>query len=231
MARRTTTGLGRIAPFACIAVLASLMLAGGLQARTPAGADAYRARVRHAIEAIPYKIGPAVGSDVEPTRAAQLLLTPNKIFQRRYTDPSTGWAQSLMIVHCNDARDMRGHYPPNCYPAHGWNAESAETVGITLETQQADAMRYTFTRRDDLIDRRMTVLDFFVIPEGGGSVFADMKKMGRTARSSDVGGLGVAQVQIVFDEDSSPEWRERMVRESLAAIAPAIRVIGEGVRK
>jgi hypothetical protein len=225
------SGLGRFAPYVCIAMLAGLFFAGGLQASTPKGADDYRARVRKAIDAIPYKIGPAVGSDVEPTRAAILLLSPNKIFQRRYVDPSTGWSQSLLIVHCKDVRDMTGHYPPNCYPAHGWRSQGAERAPIQLDGESAEAMVFRFSRPEEITDRRMIVFDFFIIPDEGGTIFADMEEMDRAARASKVGGLGVAQVQIVLDEDSSPQWRETMVRESLLAVAPAVKVIGQGVKR
>lgn len=227
---RPRAGVARFAPYACVALLVVFMLAGGLHARTPAGADTYRAAVRTVIESIPYKVGPAVGADVEPTRAAQLLLTPNKIFQRRYTDPSTGWGFSLLIVHCNDARDMRGHYPPNCYPRHGWQQDSAENASLPVDGVDQPAMCYRFSRNDEITARAMTIYDFFIIPDGGGSIFADMKKMGFAARSSEVGGLGVAQVQVVFDDDSSPAWRREMLEEIMPAITPTLRVVGQGVR-
>jgi hypothetical protein len=225
------SGLGRLGPYACAALLAGLFAAGGLEARTPQGADEYRARVRKAIDAIPYKIGPSVGADMEPTRAAILLLSPNKIFQRRYVDPSTGWAASLLIVHCRDVRDMTGHFPPVCYPAHGWKLESTESAPIVLSGDEARAMAYRFTKREELLERRMSVLDFFIIPDEGGSIFADMDAMERAARASKVGGLGVVQVQIVLEEEASPQWRDTMVRETLQAIEPAMKTIAQGVTR
>jgi hypothetical protein len=224
-------GLARFAPYLCGALLAGLMLMGGLDARTPPGAEDYRAQVRKAIDAIPYKIGPAVGTDVEPTRAAILLLSPNKIFQRRYVDPVTGWSQSLLIVHCKDVRDMTGHFPPNCYPAHGWRSEGAERARVQVNQEPTDAMVFRFSKQEEIVSHRMTVLNFFIIPEGGGTIFASMDEMERTARASPVGGLGVAQVQIVHDEDASPQWREHMVRETMQAIAPTLRIIGKGVTR
>jgi hypothetical protein len=225
------SGLGRFGPYACAALLAGLFFAGGLEASTPQGAEEYRARVRRAIDEIPFKIGPAVGVDVEPTRAAILLLSPNKIFQRRYLDPTTGWSSTLLIVHCRDVRDMTGHYPPVCYPAHGWNLEAMEEAPIELNGDSAKAMAYRFAKREEILEHRMSVLDFFIIPDEGGSIFADMTAMERAARASKVGGLGVVQVQVVLDEDASPQWRDLMIRESLQAIAPAMKTIAQGVRR
>jgi len=229
--KRNAHGLGRFAPYACVALLGVLLATGGLNAPTPKGAEEYYARVRKVVDTIPYKIGPAVGTDVEPTKAAIQLLSPNKLFQRRYIDPTTMWGASLLIVHCRDLRDMTGHYPPVCYPAHGWTSASAERVPIKLDGEDAEAMAYRFTRTEDLSERRMTVVDFFIIPEDGGTIFADMSAMDRAARRSAVGGLGVAQVQIVFDEDSSPQWRDAMTIETLQAIAPAMKAIGQGVQQ
>jgi hypothetical protein len=224
-------GIARWSPYLCGVLLVALMLMGGLDARTPAGAEEYRAKVRQAIDAIPYKIGPAVGTDVEPTRAAILLLSPNKIFQRRYVDPVTGWSQSLLIVHCKDVRDMTGHFPPNCYPAHGWKPEGAERARVQLDGKDLEAMVFRFSKQEAVVSHRMAVLDFFIIPEGGGTIFASMDDMERAARPSPVGGLGVAQIQIVHDENASPQWREHMIHETMQAIAPALRVIGQGVQR
>ncbi|HYE61223.1 MAG TPA: exosortase-associated EpsI family protein [Phycisphaerales bacterium] len=229
--KRNASGLGRFAPYACAALLAGLFFAGGLNASTPHGAEDYMGRVRKVIDTIPYKVGPTVGNDVEPTKAAILLLSPNKLFQRRYIDPATGWGMSLLIVHCKDVRDMTGHYPPVCYPAHGWKQVSTEQSPITVNGEDWQAMVYRFSRSADMSEHRMIVLDFFIIPEGGGTIFADMAAMDRAARASKVGGLGVAQVQIVLDEDASPQWRDAMVKETLHAIAPALKTIGQGVQR
>ncbi len=129
----------RIAPYVCAAVLCVFIVMGGISARRPSGTADYRARVKAAIEAIPYRIGPAVGTDSEPTEAAIRLLSPNKILERRYLDPSTGGAFSLLFVHCGDARDMNGHYPPVCYPAHGWKLGDTQPLNIEINGEKACA--------------------------------------------------------------------------------------------
>ena len=50
---------------------------------------------------------------------AQELLRPNAIFSRRFQRPGEIGVH-VLVVHCSDARDMIGHYPPICYPSSGW---------------------------------------------------------------------------------------------------------------
>jgi hypothetical protein len=223
--------LSLLAPVLCAGLLVALLFVGGISARRPLGTDDYRARVRAALEAIPFKIGPAVGTEVEPIPAAVKLLSPNKILERRYVDPTNGEYFSLLIIHCGDVRDMIGHYPPVCYPAHGWKLLGSQPREIEISGEHAVAVRYDFTYQEDLFERRMSVLNFFVIPEGHASLFSEMDAVEKASRSSDVGGLGVAQVQIVMSQDSDPQWREMVVRETLQSIAPAIRTIAQGVQK
>jgi hypothetical protein len=223
--------LARSAPYVCAAVLCSLVVLGGISARRPFGTTEYRARVRAAIEAIPYRIGPAVGTDSEPTEAAVKILSPNKILERHYVDPATGASFSLLIVHCGDVRDMVGHYPPVCYPAHGWQSGGSAPVDIEVGGEKAFAIKYSFSRTDDLFEHRMAVVDFFVIPEENAFLFSDMNAVEHASRSSEVGGLGVAQIQIVMGDDTTPQRREQIIRETLRAIAPAIKVIAQGIKK
>jgi hypothetical protein len=223
-------GIGTLAPLICAGLLAALLVVGGIDARRPSGALEYLARAARAIDAIPYKVGSAVGIDREATPAAVKLLTPNKILERRYVDTRTGAAMVLLIVHCSDVRDMIGHYPPVCYPAHGWHQGRVEPVALEIDEPGASAMRYEFTKTEDVIQQRMTVLDFFVIPGEGATVFPDMKDVERASRSTQAGGLGVAQVQIVTGGDVTPDARDQAVREMLRAIGPALRTIGEGTK-
>ena len=78
-----------------------------------------KAEVAHAMQSIPMFIGRWVGQDKEVPKEAQKLLRPNAILSRIYTSAAspTTW---IVVVHCSDARDLDGHYPPKCYPAHGW---------------------------------------------------------------------------------------------------------------
>jgi hypothetical protein len=223
--------ISQAAPYVCGLLLLALLARAGISAQRPFGTKEYRGRVRVALEAIPYLIGPAVGVDSEPTAAAIALLSPNKILERRYIDPNTGAAFTLLIVHCGDVRDMIGHYPPVCYPAHGWKPGASSPVAIEINGEKAWAVKYDFTHTDELFERHMNVTNFFVIPEEGATLFSDMKAVERASRSSETGGLGVAQFQIVMSEDASPQWREMVIHETLLAVAPAVKTIAQGIKK
>src|SRR6185295_7672981 len=85
----------------------------------PEDAEPYHVRAKAAIESIPYQLSGWYGQDDEANPAAVKLLRTNIIFSRTYVNPASSLRASLLIVQCKDSRDMLGHYPPVCYPAHG----------------------------------------------------------------------------------------------------------------
>lgn len=207
-----------------------LLVSLNMDAPALRGADEYFERVARAIERAPYRIGPWIGQDVEAQAAAVRLLRPNKLMQRRYSDPATGDEVNLLIVHCGDVRDMTGHYPPVCYPAHGWKQEQEPTIeSIQLLGVSANARVYRFDLTREGATRRMTVVNFFVLPGGGGPVTAEMDDVERATQRRASATLGSAQVQILTGERMSEERRREVVSEFIRAIEPALREIAQGV--
>jgi hypothetical protein len=229
MARLSNNWLGWAPPALTAAILAAMFIIGGTAADEPSGGPEYRERVREAIDAIPYRIGAWVGVDIEPTPAAVRLLTPNRILQRRYVNPKTGGSISLLIVHCRDARDMLGHFPPVCYPAHGWKQVGTQTVSMSIGGMSAPGAVYQFVQKADLTELRMEVIDFFVLPTDETSIVADMDSVERVARSPRSAGLGVAQIQIVFNSEMADDERVKVLREVLSALEPTVAAISRGV--
>ena len=84
MSKPKQSGISVAAPFVCAGLLAALLIVGGISARRPLGTSEYNARVRTAMEAIPYKIGPAVGVDVEPLKYPPLHVESDRGCRRRY---------------------------------------------------------------------------------------------------------------------------------------------------
>jgi EpsI family protein len=115
---------------------------------------------------MPAQIGPWQGRDQELPRAAVELLKPNALRMRTYTHMNTQREVSLLIVHCKDARDLLGHYPPNCYPAAGWQQQNAEPITWTLGDRTIKGMRYLFQRPQRRSVHRTVVLHFMVSPRG-----------------------------------------------------------------
>ncbi|TVQ61642.1 MAG: exosortase-associated EpsI family protein [Phycisphaerales bacterium] len=226
-------GVHAAAPFLALLALLGVLLIGGFQPRQIAGTDAYFLEVKTEIEAMPYRIGRWIGQDAEVQEAATMLLRPNKILQRRYVDPVTQQAVSVLVVHCGDARDMNGHYPPVCYPAHGWLMQRRAQASVPVGRSLLPAMRYEFTRPEEVggsLNRDgMVVANLFVLPGLGGEVVLDMSAVERVARSAERSGLGAAQVQVITPASMPDDERDEVHRAFFSALEPVIRTIRAGV--
>jgi hypothetical protein len=235
-------------PLAAAAILAAMLAAGGVDAHRPPDTEQYFATVKAAIERIPYQIGPWTGADQEVVPAAVRLLKPNKILQRRYVNPATGEWFNLLIVHCGDVRDMQGHYPPVCYPAHGWRQDRFSSTTLSVEGVAIPARVYDFRQPAGPRETGMVVVNFFVMPEGAepqsrliglgdpavsrspaGSAFSDeMEAVRRVARARALAGLGAAQVQVITSSEMPEAARRELVGVVLPAIMPAVAAVAQG---
>jgi len=222
--------LNRAAPIITAAILAGIILTRPGQVRAVEGTDDYFASVRSAVETIPYKVGSWLGRDVAVAPAAVKLLQPNAIIQRQYDDQTSGAVLQLLVVHCGNTLDMQGHYPPVCYPAHGWRQVSSETLSVPVEGVALPATLYRFARVVDGVERQMSVINFFVVPRGDEQFFADMGALNSASRSVVTAGLGAAQVQIVSFDARVDLRNDPAVARFLEAVGPVLRVIAEGVR-
>ncbi|MGE3109768.1 MAG: exosortase-associated EpsI family protein [Phycisphaerales bacterium] len=217
-----------VAPIVSAAVLVAVAAWGLGIARVKAD-PAYLANVAAAIDAIPYSIDGMMGTDVTPTPAAVKLLNPNRILQRQYTEPGTGRISTLMVVHCSDVRDILGHYPPVCYPAHGWVAESTTPTTIEWNGATYPAKLYRFSRSgNDMSMQEMTVLSFFVLPSNNSPIVADMDHLEDVARRPAVAGRGAAQFQILWTDRRNPGENDSATKAMLRAASPVIRCVLEG---
>lgn len=219
-----------LAPLLCAILLAGV--AGWRTATRAPSADtsAYMARVAHQIDGLPYRIGNYIGVDASVTPYAVDLLDPNRILQRKYTDPETGEGFSLVIVHCKIAKDMTGHYPPNCYPRAGW-VEVAEPEGVTVDVREAliPARRYRYELQRGLFPGRIDILNFFVLPVGPQRFGSDMRLVDRSSRSTAQSRLGAAQLQIITPAEMAEDSRRRIWEQTLDVVYPALAEIAEGV--
>lgn len=198
----------------------------------PADVGSYHARAKADIEAWPRTIADGnwtTVADVQLPDAAQKLLHPNCVVQRRY---SSGSLQvdgqpvqaSLLIVQCTDSRDMAGHYPPICYPAAGC-AELGQTpfrfnvAGMTIVGYE-----YEFLRQI-LPTYRQAVYDFFIVPgkgEGGKGFVPDTNGVWSAAKNYQARYYGAAQFQVVMDADYPQEIREQAFKMIIGANPKAL---------
>lgn len=225
----STKGTTYVAPGLAAVMLVGLLAVHTIERDTAGGVDVYMAQAAVQIDGVPNDIGPFKGRETTVAPAAVELLQPNRILQRRYTVLETGEWFSLLIVHCQVAKDMYGHYPPNCYPLSGWAEEFAPN-DLVLETSgmAIPAKRYRFTREGDVLDDQMDILSFFVLPSGEPRFGSDMSLVDKSSRLPWTDKLGAAQVQILTPAEMPDERRREIWNMALDAIAPVLHIIAEG---
>jgi len=181
--------------------MATLGLLGGLTAQklsysSPAGVEEYHQSVRIAIEAIPSRIGLWIGEDIKVPQAALALLRPNGICSRRYTHQKTNQNFQLLVLHCRDARDMQGHYPPVCYPAQGWTLRTAQPTEWIAGGLVIPAMIYEFDQAFPTYSIKLVIANVLILPDG--SMPRDIAGVRTLAADYTMRNLGAGQIQIVF---------------------------------
>jgi hypothetical protein len=214
--------------------LLALVLLGGIAvhrfaaARPAPGVVEYHERVRLAAEGISRHTEQWVGQDVEVPAQALSVLAPNIIISRRYLNIENGSTAGFMLVHCSDAHDMAGHFPPRCYPAQGWRVRSAVPRDWTIGARTVSGMEYEFYRSEDGIEgggeRSIIVANFLMRP---GVLVRDMNELARTVMGSVAQASGAGQIQVYFDGQVPEAQRNETIEQLVAAYEPAIAAIVE----
>lgn len=217
------------------------LLAGGLLAamvatnaagttRVAPGTTAYFARVKSTIEDVPMQRGAWLGADIPVIAAAQDLLQPNKILQRRYTNADTREWFEVLIVHCGDVRDMLGHYPPVCYKANGWTLEQRTPTSLPLEDREVPVMRYGFTKEVEFVEEHIRIVNLFVLPgeEFEDSFGRDLSLPDRAGRFRDRARLGSAQVQVIVPASLDAARRDELVATAMSLVGPVLLDVERG---
>ncbi len=212
-----------------VIVLVAMLALGIERPRSARDDSAYLAAVYQAITDIPYRIGAWIGVDVEAQAPAIQLLRPNKLLQRSYMTADGASAFSLLFIHCSDARDMQGHYPPVCYPAHGWTIVDSTRTVCALGQSAVPCVVYRCSAVHNGEELRMTILNFFAVPSHAQALAADMSAVNSAAASTSRSGLGAAQIQLILPRDAQPDELVRLMQEIGPAIEPAVWRVIHGV--
>ncbi len=193
---------------------------------------AFHAKVKAAVEAIPFRIGDWEGIEVAVPSAAGQLLHPNVLFARKYQDSkSPAWAK-LVIIHCKDTRDMSGHYPPNCYGGSGWTSVGTPVVSSQeLWGRSVPIAEYHFARTEfrGTVDWR--IYDFFVLPTAG--FVTNMAQIQRASGDYRTRPYGAAQIQVIVDASMPEADRVRVLHamlDSIGTVIDDLQVAREGAR-
>lgn len=211
-----------------IAPLLTLGLLAGVAVDTfsrpqPEDAEPYHQRVKQAEKDLPRIIGDWIGDDVPATESAIELLKPNVIYQRAYVNSKTSQRVNVLIVHCKDARDIYGHYPPVCYPAQGMEQRASRPMDWDVAGHRLTGMEYEFAGRG--FSSRGIVVDNLILMSEG-QVLRDMEEVGRTAWDYLKRFYGAAQLQVVFqDTEISDERRREIFRTMVRAHMPIVEAI------
>jgi hypothetical protein len=175
-------------------------------------------RISALLGSVPDRLGSWITSEVPVPSEAIEILRPNALFCRRFMRLGGEEDLTLIIVHCADARDMGGHYPPICYRQIGWNLDLERIGRPSVECDflgDPTMTVYRFRRTDSQGQREdMTVVNGFILPDGRTS--ADFFDRNPMARSSLRSSRGLAQIQLVFRTDLSEEEAVRITREVLS---------------
>jgi len=203
-------------------LLAGMAVARGYRPR-PIDAAPYHEHVRQVAASLPIRIGDWLGTDVAVPPAAIEMLQPNVLIHRQYRHLKTGRTASLLLVQCKDARDLAGHFPPICYPAHGWETAFSRPHTWRLDGHPIGGMEYGFDFRGPSATRHMIVADFMILPNG--QFLRDMQGVRRAAADYTRHFMGAAQFQIVMDASTPESQRNETVQQLLAGCRGTIDAI------
>lgn len=213
-------------PSSWISPLVAALMLGGVAFYNstlpgPESAEAFHEGAEARIKAIPASFGDWTSRDEPVEKAAIRLLKPNVILSRRYTD-SNGRSVGFMFVQCRTARDMAGHYPPNCYPNSGWSIVRTRPIDWPGANGVAyPATEYLFERTFSGEVSQKFVVNTIILPDG--RITPDFTALNKQAGNPLARPFGAAQLQLLFFGDTfSPAEREETVREFAAQMEDAI---------
>lgn len=215
--------------------LAALGLLLGLGAftwsrETASDAEPYHARVRQAAEQLPRQIGNWIYKGELPLDSgSRALLRPNVVKTLIYQNMVTGREVQYLLVHCREASDMLGHYPPNCYPGQGFTKAGERVCDLQVGDLAVPGKEYDFVRSSGRETQEQFVYNFMILPDG--KLVRDMDGIYQTAKSYRKKFYGAGQIQLVFPIGMSSTEREEAAREFVAASKPVIQTILAGVER
>jgi len=188
-------------PWLTLALLATLSFALPNRNRFMPEADARRTQIAGEFAAVPLFInGDWVGRDELVAQEAQKLLRPNAILSRRYDRlGEPGGSAQVLVVHCGDARDMIGHYPPICYPSAGFvedRVPEQRNIFLAVDGRLLPVRQYEYHRaRDRASLEQLRVFSAFILPDG--TVTREIDDIDKQSERLAVTVQGVAQLQVV----------------------------------
>jgi len=208
-----------------VGLLAGLAVEGRLRPK-PADAAPFHERARQQAEQMPLEIGNWHGQEHPPEPAATRLLRPNVIRQISFVNEVTGRSASLLLVQCHNARDMIGHYPPNCYGGQGWTEEQRRPMLLQLSQTSLPGREYRFYRVRGGQRETQYIWNVLILPSG--RLVDDMSEVEEAAADYQRYFYGAAQLQVVVSGNLEEPERREIYRELIEANWPMLKVLSSG---
>jgi hypothetical protein len=175
------------------------------------GVEAFRARSKQAIEALPLMVGDWEGERHPLEAAARDLLKPNAEASLLYRNKKTNAEAYYAVVQVQDGRHMIGHSPPICYPSNGWTITSQTARIWRVGEFEIPGTEYRIERPTTQgRTQAWTVQNFYIFPDG--SFGASGQALDRAAADYRRLAYGAAQVQVVTGTSVSEATRDEMWR-------------------
>lgn len=226
VSRSTSTWPVLLGPVVGVILLA-LMAMDRKHYRTQSDFAPFHEKAAKAISNWPKRIGCWMGGIETFTDDELRLLQPNAAFKVRYIDSEHPMDASrnvvVMLIQCAQATNMRGHYPPNCYPAQGY-VEIGPAMPRTwkIDDFKIDGMEYHYERPNNPQSLTVTY-NFMILPEEG--IKRDMKAIYESADDYQKSYYGAAQVQVVFGgalAEASTEMRTQRDQILVELLSPGV---------
>jgi hypothetical protein len=216
------------APVAVLLLIALMLYEKNIFHTATEEAQEYHREVQEAAEIIPDVIGDwVVTEETEASTAARRLLRPNAIKNKRYKNVVTGEEVTLLFVHCLVATDILNHFPPNCYPTHGWKLEEVRGGAWPVEGREIPGTVYTLSFDRFPTAARIVIYNFMILPDG--RMVPDMHEVNRLAQSYRKKYFGAAQIQMVFGERFSESKRDDVFTKFMDAMGGLFDIVMAGV--
>jgi hypothetical protein len=209
---------------------ALLVLIGGqryLSTQRTTGVESYHQRIKEAARRVPLQIGPWVGQNVPVPPQAVSLLDPNVILSRRYVNVENGATASVLLVHCSDAHDILGHYPPRCFRGQGWDLVDSRSRDWTAGDLRLPGMEYRFRRAAEGFGatNESSIVFANALLRPDGQVLRDMEELTRSAAGANGPLWGAGQFQVCMDASIPQEHRDAAANALLEGYRPVVDAI------
>jgi len=222
---KTQPKLNILVPMVALAMLFAIGLLNAMKPG-PKDAEPYHVQIKRLAREVPYRIGSWTGVDMELDWSAVRLLKPNAVVKRQYThEADKGKQVWFALIQCKDARDMGGHYPPECYPANGWIISKAEKYRWQVGDLTIDGVVYRVNRHGISAVGQQNA-NIIILPDG--RFVCDMDDVWEVASDYYRHYYGAAQIQIVTDDRMPRDEFDQLVKLFISTNMPLIEMIRSG---